>query len=195
MKINYYLLYFFLLLYSPFSFSNEHFEYDDWIKNKLFSKNLINKIDNLINFKVNSKTENINKAKKIKKIIISNLNSITNYQNQYTNLRLLCNNEFGSINFEYFLFVENCIENKNKKLLKDYSLSKFEFDDSKNLLLNNAENFKLKFINLHSHEVKKDNYDTIMKNYNTNIEEINYKKFENQFNILLKYLQNKYQLN
>ncbi len=195
MKINYYLLYFFLLLYSPFSFSNEHFEYDDWINNKLFSKNLINKIDNLINFKVNSKTKNINQAKKIKKIIISNLNSITNYQNQYTNLRLLCNNEFGSINFEYFLFVENCIENKNKKLLKDYSLSKFEFDESKNLLLNNAENFKLKFINLHSHEVKKDNYDTIMKNYNTNIEEINYKKFENQFNILLKYLQNKYQLN
>ena len=195
MKINYYLLYFFLLLYSPFSFSNEHFEYDDWIKNKLFSKNLINKIDNLVNFKVNSKTENKNQAKKIKKIIISNLNSITNYQNQYTNLRLLCSNEFGSINFEYFLFVENCIENKNKKLLKDYSLSKFEFDDSKNLLLNNAENFKLKFINLHSHEVKKDNYDTIMKNYNTNIEEINYKKFENQFNILLKYLQNKYQLN
>ena len=44
MKINYCLLYFFLLLYSPFSFSNEHFEYDDWIKNKLFSKNLINKI-------------------------------------------------------------------------------------------------------------------------------------------------------
>ena len=195
MKINYYLLYFFLLLYSPFSFSNEHLEYDDWIKNKLFSKNLINKIDNLINLKVNSKTENINKAKKIKKIIISNLNSITNYQNQYTNLRLLCNNEFGSINFEYFLFVENCIENKNKKLLKDYSLSKFEFDESKNLLLKNAENFKLKFINLHSHEVKKDNYDTIMKNYITNIEEINYKKFENQFNILLKYLQNKYQLN
>ena len=195
MKINYYLLYFFLLLYSPFSFSNEHFEYDDWIKNKLFSKNLINKIDNLVNFKVNSKTENKNQAKKIKKIIISNLNSITNYQNQYTNLRLLCNNEFGSINFEYFLFVENCIENKNKKLLKDYSLSKFEFDESKNLLLKNAENFKLKFINLHSHEVKKDNYDTIMKNYITNIEEINYKKFENQFNILLKYLQNKYQLN
>ena len=195
MKINYYLLYFFLLLYSPFSFSNEHFEYDDWIKNKLFSKNLINKIDNLVNFKVNSKTENKNQAKKIKKIIISKLNSITNYQNQYTNLRLLCSNEFGSINFEYFLFVENCIENKNKKLLKDYSLSKFEFDDSKNLLLNNAENFKLKFINLHSHEVKKDNYDTIMKNYNTNIEEINYKKFENQFNILLKYLQNKYKLN
>ena len=195
MKINYYLLYFFLLLYSPFSFSNEHFEYDDWIKNKLFSKNLINKIDNLVNFKVNSKTENKNQAKKIKKIIISNLNSITNYQNQYTNLRLLCNNEFGSINFEYFLFVENCIENKNKKLLKHYSLSKFEFDDSKNLLLNNAENFKLKFINLHSHEVKKDNYDTIMKIYNTNIEEINYKKFENQFNILLKYLQNKYKLN
>ena len=193
MKINYYLLYFFLLLYSPFSFSNEHFEYDDWIKNKLFSKNLINKIDNLVNFKVNSKTENKNQAKKIKKIIISNLNSITNYQNQYTNLRLLCSNEFGSINFEYFLFVENCIE--NKKLLKDYSLSKFEFDDSKNLLLNNAENFKLKFINLHSHEVKKDNYDTIMKIYNTNIEEINYKKFENQFNILLKYLQNKYKLN
>ena len=195
MKINYYLLYFFLLLYSPFSFSNEHFEYDDWIKNKLFSKNLINKIDNLVNFKVNSKTENKNQAKKIKKIIISNLNSITNYQNQYTNLRLLCNNEFGSINFEYFLFVENCIENKNKKLLKHYSLSKFEFDESKDLLLNNAENFKLKFINLHSHEVKKDNYDTIMKIYNTNIEEINYKKFENQFNILLKYLQNKYQLN
>ena len=195
MKINYYLLYFFLLLYSPFSFSNEHFEYDDWIKNKLFSKNLINNIDNLVNFKVNSKIENKNQAKKIKKIIISNLNSITNYQNQYTNLRLLCSNEFGSINFEYFLFVENCIENKNKKLLKDYSLSKFEFDDSKNLLLNNAENFKLKFINLHSHEVKKDNYDTIMKIYNTNIEEINYKKFENQFNILLKYLQNKYKLN
>ena len=70
MKINYYLLYFFLLLYSPFSFSNEHIEYDDWIKNKLFSKNLISKIDNLINLKVNSKTESKNQAKKIKKIII-----------------------------------------------------------------------------------------------------------------------------
>ncbi len=195
MKINNYLLYFSLLLYSTFSFSNENIEYDDWIKNKLFSNNLISKIDNLINLKVNSKTESISQAKKIKKIIISNLNSITNYQNQYTNLRLICNDEFGRINFEYFLFVENCIENKNKKLLKDYSLSKFEFDDSKNLLLNNAENFKIKFINLHSHEVKKENYDTIMKNYNTNIEEINYKKFENQFNILLIYLQNKYQLN
>ena len=53
----------------------------------------------------------------------------------------------------------------------------------------------MKFINLHFHEVKKDNYDTIMKIHNTNIEEINYKKFENQFNILLKYLQNKYKLN
>ena len=195
MKINYYLLYFFIILYSPFSFSNEHIEYDDWIKNKLFSKNLIIKIDNLINLKVNSKTESINQAKKIKKIIILNLNSITNYQNQYTNLRSFCSDEYGSINFEYFLFVENCIENKNKELLKKYSLSKFEFDDTTNLLLDNAENFKLKFISLHSHEVKKENYDTIMNNYNTNIEVIIYKKFENQFNILLKYLQNKYKLN
>ena len=57
------------------------------------------------------------------------------------------------------------------------------------------ENFKKKFINLHSHEVKKENYDIIMKNYNTNIKEINYKKFEDQFKILLIYLENKYKLN
>jgi len=194
-KISYYLIYFFLLLYSSFSFSDEHIDYDDWIKNELFSKNLVNKIDDLINLKVNSKTKGEKQVKKIKKIIISNLNFIANYQNQYTKLRSFCSDKFGDINFEYFLFVENCIEKQDKKLIKEYSLSEFEFNNTKNLLYNNAENFKNKFINLHSHEVKKENYDTIMKNYNTNIEEINYIKFENQFNILLKYLQNKYKLN
>ena len=100
MKISYYLLYFFLLLYSSFSFSNEHIEYDDWIKNEQFSKNLVNKIDDLINLKVNSKTESENQTKKIKKIIISNLNFIANYQNQYTKLRSFCSDKFGDINFE-----------------------------------------------------------------------------------------------
>ena len=195
MKINHYLLYCFLLLYSPFSFSNENFEYDDWIKHKLFSKNLINKIDNIINFKVNSKTESINQAKKIKKIIISNLNFIANYQNQYKNLRSFCSDQIGEINFEYFLLVENCIENKDKKLINEYSLSEFEFNNTKSLLFDNAEKFKIKFISLHSHEVKKENYDIIMKNYKNNIEEINYKKFEDQFNVILIYLENKYKLN
>ena len=195
MKINYYLLYFIVLLYSPFSLSNEHIEYDDWIKNEIFSNNLIKKIDNLINLKVNSKTQNENQAKKIKKIIISNLNFIANYQNQYKNLRSFCSDQIGEINFEYFLLVENCIENKDKKLMNEYSLSEFEFNNTKSLLFDNAEKFKIKFISLHSHEVKKENYDIIMKNYKNNIEEINYKKFEDQFNILLIYLENKYQLN
>tara|TARA_Y100000591_G_scaffold177401_1_gene153167 strand:+ start:607 stop:1194 length:588 start_codon:yes stop_codon:yes gene_type:complete len=194
-KINYYLLYFFVLLYSPFSLSNEHIEYDDWIKNEIFSKNLIKKIDNLINLKVNSKTQSENQAKKIKKIIISNLNFIANYQNQYKNLRSFCSDQIGEINFEYFLLVENCIENKDKKLMNEYSLSEFEFNNTKSLLFDNAEKFKIKFISLHSHEVKKENYDIIMKNYKNNIEEINYKIFEDQFNILLIYLENKYQLN
>ena len=195
MKFYYFFIYFALLLHSPISISNEHIHYNDWIKNKLFSKNLINNINNIIITKVNSRIESVNQAKKIKKIIISNLNSISNYQNQYTNLRSFCSDKFGNINFEYFLFVENCIKNKDNKLLKEYSLSEFEFNNTKNLLFDNAENFKLKFINLHSHEVKKENYDIIMKNYNTNIEDINYKKFEDQFNILLIYLQNKYKLN
>ena len=195
MKIIYYLLYFSVLLYSPFSLSNEHIEYDDWIKNEIFSNNLIKKIDNLINLKVNSKTQSENQAKKIKKIIISNLNFIANYQNQYKNLRSFCSDQIGEINFEYFLLVENCIENKDKKLMNEYSLSEFEFNNTKSLLFDNAEKFKIKFISLHSHEVKKENYDIIMKNYKNNIEEINYKKFEDQFNILLIYLENKYQLN
>ena len=195
MKISYYLIYFFLLLYSSFSFSDEHIDYDDWIKNELFSKNLVNKIDDLINLKVNSKTQSENQAKKIKKIIISNLNFIANYQNQYKNLRSFCSDQIGEINFEYFLLVENCIENKDKKLMNEYSLSEFEFNNTKSLLFDNAEKFKIKFISLHSHEVKKENYDIIMKNYKNNIEEINYKKFEDQFNILLIFLQNKYKLN
>ena len=195
MKFYYFFIYFALLLHSPISISNEHIHYNDWIKNKLFSKNLLNRINNIIIIKVNSRIEKVNQAKKIKKIIISNLNSIANYQNQYKNLRSFCNDKFGNINFEYFLFVENCIKNKDNKLLKEYSLSEFEFNNTENLLFDNAENFKLKFINLHSHEVKKENYDMIMKNYNTNIEDINYKKFEDQFNILLIYLQNKYKLN
>ena len=195
MKIIYYLLYFSVLLYSPFSLSNEHIEYDDWIKNEIFSNNLIKKIDNLINLKVNSKTQSENQAKKIKKIIISNLNLIANYQNQYHNLRSFCSDQIGEINFEFFLLVENCIENKDKKLMNEYSLSEFEFNNTKSLLFDNAEKFKIKFISLHSHEVKKENYDIIMKNYKNNIEEINYKKFEDQFNILLIYLENKYQLN
>ena len=195
MKFYYFFIYFAILLHSSISISNEHIHYNDWIKNKLFSKNLINKINNIIIVKVNSRIESVNQAKKIKKIIISNLNSIANYQNQYKNLRSFCNDKFGNINFEYFLFVENCIKNKDNKLLKEYSLSQFEFNNTENLLFDNAENFKLKFISLHSHEVKKENYDIIMKNYITNIEKINYKKFEDQFNILLIYLQNKYKLN
>ena len=195
MKFYYFFIYFGLLFHSPISISNEHIHYNDWIKNKLFSKNLINKINNIIIIKVNSRIKSVNQAKKIKKIIISNLNSIANYQNQYMNLRSFCNDKFGNINFEYFLFVENCIKNKDNKLLKEYSLSQFEFNNTENLLFDNAENFKLKFIGLHSHEVKKENYDIIMKNYITNIEKINYKKFEDQFNILLIYLQNKYKLN
>ena len=195
MKFYYFFIYFALLFHSPISISSEHIHYNDWIKNKLFSKNLINKINDIIIVKVNSRIESVNQEKKIKKIIISNLNSIANYQNQYKNLRSFCNDKFGNINFEYFLFVENCIKNKDNKLLKEYSLSQFEFNNTENLLFDNAENFKLKFISLHSHEVKKENYDIIMKNYITNIEKINYKKFEDQFNILLIYLQNKYKLN
>ena len=69
-----------------------------------------------------------------------------------------------------------------------------EFESDNKLLIDNAEIFKNKFVNLHTHEVKKENYDIIMENYYTNIQKINYNKFENQFNLLINFLSKKYNL-
>ena len=68
----------------------------------------------------------------------------------------------------------------------------FETDNS--LLTDNSEIFKNKFLNLYTHEVKKENYDIIMKNYYSNIQKIDNMKFENQFNLLINFLSKKYRL-
>ena len=62
----------------------------------------------------------------------------------------------------------------------------FEFDNK--LLIDNAVIFRKQFVNLHTHEVKKENYDIIMENYYTNIQKINYNNFENQFSLLINFL-------
>ena len=194
MKLFYFILFIYFLLFSKHSISTENFDYNKWLKNEKFSYNLIEKTEYLLstnNLSKINKKENINE---IQSQIISYLNIVTEYQYEYIKLRSSCNYKISDINFDYFEKVEQCIKEKNFKLLKKYSIPDFdfEFESDNRLLIDNAEIFKNKFINLHTHEVKKENYNIIMENYYTNIEKINYNKFENQFNLLINFLIKKY---
>ena len=194
MKFLYYITFFCFLLCSQSSMSNENLDYNKWIKNDKFSYNLIEKIAHLLSTKNLSKVYKKEHVKEIQIQIISYLNIISEYQYEYTQLRPLCSNKINNINFDYFEKIEKCIKNNNFKLLKKYPIRDLEFEFDNNLLTDNAELFKNKFVNLHTHEVKKENYDIIMENYYTNIQKINYKKFENQFNLLINFLSKKYHL-
>ncbi len=194
MKVFFYITLFYILLFSHSVISTENLDYNQWLKSEKFSYNLINNIEHLLNTKKLSKVNKKEHVKEIQNQIISYLNIITEYQYEYTQLRLLCNNEISEINFDYFEKIEKCINNKNLKLSKKYSIPDLVFEYDNKLLIDNAEIFKKKFINLHTHEVKKENYDIIMENYYTNVQKINYNKFENQFNILINFLSKKYYL-
>ena len=194
MKLFFYIPLFYILLFSHSVISNDNLDYNKWLKSEKFSYNLINKIEHLLNTKKLSKVNKKEHVKEIQNQIISYLNLITEYQNEYVQLRILCNNEISEINFDYFEKIEKCINNKNLKLSKKYSIPDLVFEYDNKLLIDNAEIFKKKFINLHTHEVKKENYDIIMENYYTNVQKINYNKFENQFNILINFLSKKYYL-
>tara|TARA_B100000575_G_scaffold209624_1_gene170794 strand:+ start:216 stop:809 length:594 start_codon:yes stop_codon:yes gene_type:complete len=193
-KVFFYITLFYILLFSHSVISTENLDYNQWLKSEKFSYNLINNIEHLLNTKKLSKVNKKEHVKEIQNQIISYLNIITEYQYEYTQLRLLCNNEISEINFDYFEKIEKCINNKNLKLSKKYSIPDLVFEYDNKLLIDNAEIFKKKFINLHTHEVKKENYDIIMENYYTNVQKINYNKFENQFNILINFLSKKYYL-
>ena len=194
MKFFYYILIFYVLLFSQSSISIENLDYNKWLKSEKFSHNLIEKIEQLLSTKNLSKVNKKENVKEIQNQIVSHLNIITKYQYEYIQLRPSCRNKIGDINFDYFEKIENCIKNKNFIILKKYFIEDLEFEFDNKLLVDNAEIFKNKFINLHTHEVKKENYDTIMENYHTNIQNINYNKFENQFNLLINFLSKKYYL-
>ena len=194
MKLFFYIPLFYILLFSHSVISNDNLDYNKWLKSEKFSYNLINKIEHLLNTKKLSKVNKKENVKEIQNQIISYLNIITEYQYEYTQLRSLCNNEISEINFDYFEKIEKCINNKNLKLSKKYSIPDLVFEYDNKLLIDNAEIFKKKFINLHTHEVKKENYDIIMENYYTNVQNINYNKFESQFNLLINFLSKKYYL-
>ena len=183
-----------ILLCSKSLISSENIDYNKWLKNNKFSYDLIEKIENLLSTKNLSKVSDKENIKLIQNQIINYLNIITEYQYEYKQLRSLCSNKISDINFDYFENIEECINNKNFKLLKKYSIPDLEFESDNSLLIDNAEIFKNKFVNLHTHEVKKENYDIIMKNYYSNIQKIDYIKFENQFNLLIIFLSKKYQL-
>ena len=93
--------------------------------------------------------------------------------------------------FPNLTFLKGDIANASK-LLNKYSIPDLEFEFDNKLLIDNAEIFRKKFVNLHTHEVKKENYDIIMENYYTNIQKINYNNFENQFSLLINFLSKKY---
>ena len=194
MKLFFYIPLFYILLFSHSVISNDNLDYNKWLKSEKFSYNLINKIEHLLNTKKLSKVNKKENVKEIQNQIISYLNIITEYQYEYIQLRSLCNNEISEINFDYFEKIEICINNKNLKLSKKYSIPDLVFEYDNKLLIDNAEIFKKKFINLHTHEVKKENYDIIMENYYTNVQNINYNKFESQFNLLINFLSKKYYL-
>ena len=194
MKLFFYIPIFYILLFSHSVISNDNLDYNKWLKSEKFSYNLINKIEHLLNTKKLSKVNKKENVKEIQNQIISYLNIITEYQYEYIQLRSLCNNEISEINFDYFEKIEKCINNKNLKLSKKYSIPDLVFEYDNKLLIDNAEIFKKKFINLHTHEVKKENYDIIMENYYTNVQNINYNKFESQFNLLINFLSKKYYL-
>ena len=192
MKYSY--LYFFFLIYlfvKPV-FPNQ-LEYVDWLNHKNFKSNLYNEIENLILVKI----PNINNKEKEKNIIEEinlHFNQIANYQNNFLNLRKIFQSNYNDFSFEFFLDIENCIKDRNTKLINQFSEYQYSVIINHKKLFLNANEFKNLFINLHSHEVKKENYNIIMENYYSNIDKINFDIFENQFMIVINYLTEKYNL-
>ena len=144
MKFLYYISFFCISLCSQSSISIESLDYNKWLKSEKFSYNLINKIEHLLNAKTLSKVNKKENVKEIQNQIISYLNIITEYQYEYIQLRSLCNNEISEINFDYFEKIEKCINNKNLKLSKKYSIPDLVFEYDNKLLIDNAEIFKKK---------------------------------------------------
>ena len=187
-------LYFFFLIYlfvKPV-FPNQ-LEYVDWLNHKNFKSNLYNEIENLIFFKI-PKIHNKEKEKNIIEEINLHFNQIANYQNNFLNLRKICQSNYNDFSFEFFLDIENCIKDRNTKLINQFSEYQYSVIINHKKLFLNANEFKNLFINLHSHEVKKENYNIIMENYYSNIDKINYDIFENQFIIVINYFTRKYNL-
>ena len=187
-------LYFFFLIYlfvKPV-FPNQ-LEYVDWLNHKNFKSNLYNEIENLILFKIPN-IHNKEKAKNIIEEINLHFNQIANYQNNFLNLRKICQSNYNDFSFEFFLDIENCIKDRNTKLINQFSEYQYSLIINHKKLFLNANEFKNLFINLHSHEVKKENYNIIMENYYSNIDKINFDIFENQFIIVINYFTRKYNL-
>ena len=191
---NFYLYAFFILfLYISSAFSKQ-LEYKDWLNNEYFKPSIYNEIENLIVFKI-PRIKNEDKQKIILEEINLHFNQISDYQSNFLKLRTICESIYNEISFTIFLDIENCIKDKNKNLIIKFSNYHYDITINHKQLFLNANDFKELFINLHSHEVKKENYDTIMENYYNKINKINYDFFENQFLIVIKYFKDKYDLN
>ena len=185
---------FLLVFFNITNVYSNQIDYKDWLNNNKFKTDLYNEINNLIflqipNFK-NKEKENL-----VIEEINLHLNKISNLQYNYFKLREECQSQYIEFSFNFFLDIERCIKNKKTNLINNFVEHEYDisFDDKKLIL--NAKNFKDLFINLHSHEVKKENYDKIMENYYKNIENINFEIFEYQFLIVIKYFIDKYNLN
>ena len=192
MKHSYLYIFFLIYLFVKPVFPNQ-LEYVDWLNHKNFKSNLYNEIENLILVKI----PNINNKEKEKNIIEEinlHFNQIANYQNNFLNLRKICQSNYNNFSFEFFLDIENCIKDRNTKLINQFSEYQYSLIINHQKLFLNANEFKNLFINLHSHEVKKENYNIIMENYYSNIDKINFDIFENQFIIVINYFTRKYNL-
>ena len=77
MKFFYYILIFYVLLFSQSSISIENLDYNKWLKSEKFSHNLIEKIEQLLSTKNLSKVNKKENVKEIQNQIVSHLNIIT----------------------------------------------------------------------------------------------------------------------
>ena len=193
MKYFFYYLSSFIVLFTNPIFAQK-IEYKDWLNNNNFKSSLYKEVENLIIFQI-PKIKNKEQEKIIIEEIKFNLNKISKYQNEFLKLRQTCQSNYTDISFNVFLDIEICIKEKNKILIKHFPKKHYNLSINHEQLFLNANEFTKLFINLHSHEVKKENYDTIMKNYYNKIKKINYDFFEEQFNLTIQDLRNSYNLN
>ena len=193
MKYYYIIIFTLLTLLTNTTFSKK-IEYKNWLENSNFQSSLYSEVLNLLDYKI-PKIKNPDQEKIIIKEINFHLNEISKYQNEFLKLREICQQNYTDFSFNSFLDIEKCIKEKNINLLNQFSKSLHIFSINHNQLFLNANEFKELFINLHSHEVKKENYDIIMKNYYKKIQKINYNLFEHQFLLIIQHFENKYKLN
>ena len=193
MKYCYLFLFSLLILLSKNTFSKK-IEYKDWLNDNNFKSSLYIKVENLLNHKI-PKINNIDQEKIIIEELNFHLNQISRYQNEFLKLREICQSNYIDFSFNSFLDIEKCIKKKNITLLNQFSKDQYILTINHDLFFLNANEFKELFINLHTHEVKKENYDIIMKNYYKNIQKINYNIFKNNFLLIIKHFENRYKLN